>query len=89
MKHGAGASRHANIPRLQHFIRHERRVHQVPQFMREEPEPGRLSIDTRLRLPTPVLRHRARDGIVEASVQYAKSSVLIGAFRSTASSVMA
>jgi hypothetical protein len=37
MKHSAGASCDANISRLQNFKRHERGVHQVPQFMGEEP----------------------------------------------------
>jgi hypothetical protein len=48
-----------------------------------------LAIDAGLISLTPVLGHRARNGVVQASVQRPKSSVLIGAFSSTASSVMA
>ena len=76
MKHSTGAPGHANIPRLQHFERHESRVDQVPQFMREEPQalaPAcRFSIDAGLGSLAPVLGHRARDGIIQASVQYPK-----------------
>ena len=82
MKHRPGAPRHANIPRLQHFERHERGVHQVPQFMGQEPEALApacgLAIDARLIALTPVLGHRARDGIVQASVQRPK---VVGADR--------
>ena len=93
MEHRAGAPCHANIAGLEHLKRHERSVHHVPQFMGEEPEPLAsacgLSIDAGLISFTSVLGHRAGDGIVKASVQRTKSSVLIGAFCSTASSVMA
>lgn len=76
MQHGAGASPHANIPRLQHLERHERRVQQVSQFMGEEPEPFGpacgFTIDTRLIALASVLGYRARDRIVQASIQRAK-----------------
>ena len=82
MQHGAGASPDANIPGLQDLERHERRVQQVPQFMGEEPEPFGpacgFAVDARLIALTSVLGHRARDGIVQASVQRPK---VVGADR--------
>ena len=76
MQHGAGASPDANIPGLQDLERHERRVQQVSQFMGEESEPfapaSGFAIDARLIAFTSVLGHRARDGIVQASIQRAK-----------------
>jgi hypothetical protein len=69
-------SPHADIPGLQHFKRHERGVHQVPQFMGKAPKALApacgLSINARLISLTAVLRHRACDGIIEASVQRPK-----------------
>ena len=38
MKDSAGTPGDANIPRLQHFERHERGVCQVPQLMGEKAE---------------------------------------------------
>jgi hypothetical protein len=82
MKHSTRAACHPNIPRLQNLERHERRIHQVPQFMGEEPEAlapaGRFPVDARLISLAPVLGHRARDGIVQASVQRPK---VVGADR--------
>jgi hypothetical protein len=56
--------------------RHERRIQQVAQFMCEEPEalvPARvLSIDVGPMSLAAALRHPARDGVVQASVQYPK-----------------
>ena len=82
MEHSAGAPADANIPRLQNLERHDRRVDQVPHFMSEEPEafaPAcRLPIDAGLISFTPVLGHRAGDGIVQASVQRTK---VVGADR--------
>ena len=92
MEHGAGAPAHADIPRLQHLERDERGVDQVPQFMGEEPEPlgsargspssGTACVSRPYSVTAPAIassRHRF-------SVR--KSSVLIGASVSSASSVM-
>ena len=82
MQHRAGAAPHANISGLQHLERHERRVQQVSQFMGEKSEPFGpacgFAIDARLIALTSVLGHRARDGIVQASVQRAE---VVGADR--------
>jgi hypothetical protein len=76
MQHRAGAAPHANIPGLHHLEGHERCVQQVSQFMGEESEPFGpacgFAIDARLIALTSVLGHRARDRIVEASIQRAK-----------------
>jgi hypothetical protein len=94
MEHRAGAPGDANIAGLEHLKRQERSVHQVPQFMGEEPEPLAsacgLSIYAGLISFTSVLSHRAA-AIASSRHRFSvrKSSVLIGAFSSTASSVMA
>ena len=76
MEHGPRAPCDANVSRLEHLERDDRGVDQVPQFMREEPEPlapaRGLSIERGLIAFAPVLGDGARDGVVKASVQHAK-----------------
>ena len=76
MEHRAGAPCDADVPGLEHLERDDRGVHQVAQFVREEPEalaPARgLSIERGLIAGAPVLGDGAGDGVVEASVQRAK-----------------
>ena len=76
MEHRAGAPGHPNIARLENLERHDRGVHQIPQFMSEEPEAlaraCRLFIDAGLISFTSVLSHRAGDAILKASVQRSK-----------------
>jgi hypothetical protein len=76
LQYGTGAPGDAHIPRLEHFERDHRRVDQVSQFMRQEPEalaPARgLAIAGGLIPSAPELGDRPCDGIVKASVQHAK-----------------
>ena len=93
MKHGARAPRRRDVTRLQNLECHDRRVHQVPQFMGEEPEAFApacgLSIDAGLISLTPVLGHRAGDGVIKASVQRPKVVRADRCVQFHASSVMA
>ena len=76
MEHRPGAPGDADVPCLEHLERDDRGVDQVPQFMREEPEPlapaRGLTIECGLVAFAPVLGDRAGDGIVKAAVQHAK-----------------
>ena len=64
MEHGPGAPADADVPGLEHVEREDRRVDQVPQLVREEPEAlapaRRLAIGRELIAIAPVLGHGAR-----------------------------
>jgi hypothetical protein len=64
MDHGSGTTSDANIPRSEHVERDDRGVGQIPQLLRPSVAAGRL--DAR------VLGDRARDGVVQAAIQYAE-----------------
>ena len=93
MEHGPGAPCDSDISGLEHLKRDHRGVGHVAQFMGIKPESfvpaSGLSIDAGLSSFAPVLCDRACDGVVKASVQRTKSSALMGASISTASSVIA
>lgn len=76
MEHGGGTPGHANVAGFQHVERQDRRVDQVPHFMREEPEalvsPRGLALDVRLIPFASMLGNGPGDGVVEAAVQGAK-----------------
>ena len=77
IEHRAGVPGDADVPGLDHLERDERRVEQVPQFMRKESEPlvlaNGFAVDGGLIAFAPVLGDRAGDGAVEAAVQHAES----------------
>ena len=93
LENRASAPRDAHIARFENLEQGQRGLGQVSQFVRQEPEsfaPARhLAIEGGLGSSAPVLRDRAGNRVVQAQVQRTNSSVLIGAFDSTASSVMA
>ena len=76
MEHRSGAPCDSDVPGLEHLERDHRGMDQVPQFMGKEPEPlvlaTALSVEGGLIAFAPVLGDRARDGVVEASVQQPK-----------------
>ena len=86
-------SLHADIARLDHLEGENRGVHQVAQFVSEKSKPLRsargLSLQRRLIPLAPVFGDGACNRVVETSgCSMRKSSVLIGAFIVTASSVI-
>jgi hypothetical protein len=93
MDHSRGAPSDSDVPSLEYLERDNRGVEQVPQFMSEEPSalvPSRgFTRESGLISLTSVLRNRAGDGIVKASVQRTKVVRADRTSSSTASSVMA
>ena len=93
IEHGAGAAGDADVSGLEHVERDDRRVGQISQFVREEPEA--LAVARRLSIDVPDCRSRAYSvtapAIASSRQRFSmrKSSVLTGAFSSTASSVIA
>ena len=76
MDHSRGAPSDSDVPSLEYLERDNRGVEQVPQFMSEEPSalvPSRgFTRESGLISLTSILRNRAGDGIVKASVQRTK-----------------
>ena len=76
MQHRPSASRHPNISRLENFEGEQRGVEQVAHFMGDKPgalvPACRFPIEGGLILLASELRHRARDGVVEAAVQHSE-----------------
>ena len=76
IEHVRRASRDAHIPGLEHLERHDRGIHQVPQFMSQKSKSLAPAIDLaiqgRLISLASILGDGARDGVVEAAVQHAK-----------------
>lgn len=82
LQHRARAPCDSDVPGLEHLERHDRRVDQVPEFMREVPEPlagaARLTVECGLVAFAPILGHGTRNRVVQAAVQHAE---VVGADR--------
>jgi hypothetical protein len=75
-EHLASAPTDSDISGLENVKRQERRIQQVPQFMREEAEAlipaRRLSVEGGLIATAPELGHGTCDGVIKASVEGSK-----------------